>query len=209
MLHDLLVSLSTEIPLIATTFGGIAAICGFIFAVYRFMRPGFEAAKRHFQLLDVIHKEFSPNGGSSMKDSINRIEHSIGVLRKDVAEEVFKTGSRQWALVATQKDPVWESDANGLAIRVNSQLSNLVQRGFEDFKGAGWENVIHILDRERVSAEWEEAVSKARAFESEYRVVTAITKDVFSVRAIATPYYDHEGQIIGWIGRYVSTEKAA
>ena len=128
MLHDLLVTLSTVIPLIATTLGGIAAICGFIFAVFKFMQPGLAAFKRHFQLLDVISKEFSPNGGSSMKDSINRIEHSIDVLRKDVAEEVFKTGSRQWALVATQKDPVWESDANGHAIRFNAQLSNLVQR---------------------------------------------------------------------------------
>lgn len=144
-----------------------------------------------------------------MKDSINRIEKNIQVLRKDVAEEVFKTGARQWALVATQKDPVWESDANGHVARINAQLSKLVQRGFEEMKGAGWENVIHPSDRERVSAEWDEAIERRRAFESEYKIIANITKDVYKVRALATPYYDHEGAVIGWIGRYIDTQRAA
>jgi hypothetical protein len=51
---------------------------------------------RQYKLLITIFSEFKPNGGSSLRDAINKIQNTIVIV-----------DARQWAIVAGLRDPMW------------------------------------------------------------------------------------------------------
>lgn len=203
--------IADNITTIASIVGGLAVISGGIWSLFNFFIPGFKAMRNHFEIVEKMSHEFRPNGGSSLKDSLNRLETSSETQQKKlsgIVEEIQAMSARQWALVATQKDPVWEADANGRWLRLNVELANLAERGSEEFLNNGWENAIHKEDYNRVVNEWEDAIEKKRTFDSEYRVVAKSSKIVYKVHAIATPYHMINGTLIGFIGRFVSVKSS-
>jgi predicted transcriptional regulator len=57
---------------------GVAAVAGVVFTILRFYIKSF--AK---QELEEIKHELKPNGGSSMKDQITRLEKSVATLEQE------------------------------------------------------------------------------------------------------------------------------
>ena len=57
---------------------GVAAVAGIIFTVLRFYIRAFAR-----QELEDIRHELKPNGGSSIKDQVTRLENDIKSLKKD------------------------------------------------------------------------------------------------------------------------------
>lgn len=57
---------------------GVAAVAGIVFTILRFYIKTF--AK---QELEEIRHELKPNGGSSMKDQITRLEKSVSILERE------------------------------------------------------------------------------------------------------------------------------
>lgn len=189
---------------------GVAILGGMVMTFWKIIFPLKKEWETNVRLLSTIAKEFQPNGGSSIRDSMNRVEKSQVQIEnsiKELQEVSQKQHERQWALAATQNDPIWESDSDGMCIKINARLANLTQRGIEDFRGSGWENVVYNPDRARVFSEWKDAVEKERAFESEYRVISAVTKDIYQIKAIATPYFTEDNRLLGYIGRYIEATK--
>lgn len=195
--------------------GGITALGGLVFTTWKVAIPMFKAFKKHTDTLDSISKEFTSNGGTSMRDVLNKLSEDATVMKTDMDElkrttdnnnkEIIRIGSRQWALVATQKDPVFEADSDGSYLRVNSMFSNLTERSYDEVKGNGWENIIHPEDRHRVVDEWDSAVQKTRAFESSFRIISQHSDKVWQITCVASPYYDdNDGKLIGYIGRYLN-----
>jgi PAS domain-containing protein len=137
---------------------------------------------RQYKLLIAIFSEFKPNGGSSLRDAINKIQDTIVIV-----------DARQWAIVAGLRDPMWESDADGGCVRANRALLDLVQRDFDEMAGSG------------VWADWLSAVQRKRTFECTYHVINKAGQK-FNVNAIAIPFRSTSGEVVGYVGRYSKVE---
>lgn len=58
---------------IAVVAGGLVAVGGILRALYRFF-------KKLDNALSAVHRELLPNGGSSLRDAVNRIEERINLV---------------------------------------------------------------------------------------------------------------------------------
>jgi len=139
--------------------------------------------------LDEIIKELKPNGGSSIKDQLNRLETAVSISQ---AERLL--------LLDTINQGVWACDRKGNYSWVNDALRKAVGGSMADFVGNNWENVIYPEDRDIVTREWERAIDQERDFNLHYRLHNLTTNQPVKVHAIATPARNFAGDIIGWNG---------
>lgn len=175
---------------------GLGALAGGVFVVWRVVMPYLRLLSSLQTKLAFIEEQLRPNGGSSLRDRVNAIDTKLN--QKD---------ARQWALVSSMREPVWESSPEGLCLRVNPAMLALTQRSADEYLGNNWETTVHPEDRERCAAEWETAVIRRRSFDMTFRVVQR-GGAVFRVEALSAPYIDLNTQkIAGWIGRYVHVER--
>jgi PAS domain S-box-containing protein len=122
----------------------------------------------------LVVQELQPNGGASVRDSLNRIE-----LRQVLQEQ------RQKAILSDMSVGVFETDHDGNYIWVNRKYLRMTGRAPDEVKGSGWINTIAKRDRERVVMAWNKAIAAGREFEEEF---TMITPDDDRVKVQARTY---------------------
>ncbi|HNO70136.1 MAG TPA: PAS domain-containing protein [Bacteroidia bacterium] len=110
--------------------------------------------------IENILKELRPNGGSSLKDQLSRIENSVDLLDVKVA-----------AVAIASNVGYWKSDSKGNAIEVGKSLCAILGRTESEIKGSNWVSSIHTSDRIAVKNEWDSSVRDNRNFEMNYRFV--------------------------------------
>ncbi len=192
---------------IAKIVAALITVGGAAFAVWKWILPGLKSVKRSFvqmekiaDIADAVIGEFRANGGSSLRDSVNRIENGLEAVRIDAT----RMDARQWALVASLRDPIFETDGNGNCVRANWAYLNLTGRQLTEVLGCGWEVIIAPEDRAKVFSEWEASIKKARSYEGEYDIIS-VDKTRYRVVCIARPFVDPKtNSILGYIGRFVS-----
>lgn len=113
------------------------------------------------EVVKFVANELRPNGGASVRDSLNRIE-----LRQVLQEQ------RQKAILSDMSVGVFETDNEGLFIWVNRKYLRMTGRAPSEVSGTGWINTVAERDRERVWEEWTHAVQEAREFESRFLLIT-------------------------------------
>ena len=138
--------------------------------------------------LDEIALQLTNNGGTSLKDAIDRIEH----------KQDFMTARMQTHLHTNDK-ALFETDREGYIIYINKAYQKLTGLGGGDAKEMGWVNVIDSKDRDRVVKSWFNAVKARRDFDEHLDLITA---DGQVCRARATAYIirDGKGRMLGHIG---------
>lgn len=181
--------ISHNITLIASIVGGLTALIVFIKKVKKPVTSFYTKGMKLFEavpLIEDIQKQFYPNGGSSMRDSINRIESGVQAALE-----------RDWVNYELDSRGIFEVDSEGKKCRVNKAWCNLTGISQDDaVNGYGWINGIHHDDRARVRAEWESAIKENRTSEMEYRTAMGI-----KVLAIATVLRNKtNGATLGWLG---------
>lgn len=129
-------------------------------------------------------KQFRPNGGSSIRDSLNRLE-------------VLVVSSRQTSLTLASALGVayFQSDAEGDFRFVSREWQRMAGMFAEDAMGNGWVNGIHPDDRATVVAEWREAYRHHRAFRVACRMATGV-----HVNITANPIKAPSGVLEGYVG---------
>lgn len=110
--------------------------------------------------IENILKELKPNGGSSLKDQISRIEANLELIDVKVA-----------AVAIASNVGYWKSDSKGNAIEVGKSLCAILGRTESEIKGSNWVSSIHTSDRIAVKNEWDSSVRDNRNFEMNYRFV--------------------------------------
>lgn len=105
--------------------------------------------------------ELRPNGGASIRDSLNRIE-----IRQVLQEQ------RQKAILSDMSVGVFETDTVGNFVWVNRKYLRMTGRSPMEVRGSGWINTIAERDRERVIQEWKDAMDANREFESRFMLIT-------------------------------------
>jgi len=108
-----------------------------------------------------VVSEFRPNNGTSMKDTMNRIE-----TRQLLGEQT------QWAILDDMKVGVYTTDGNGEFLRVNRKYLRMTGRTPAEVRGSGWVNTVATRDRDRVEHDWAQAIAEEREFESEFLLIT-------------------------------------
>jgi PAS domain-containing protein len=143
--------------------------------------------------IDRIYQEVTPNGGSSLKDSVNRIE-----TRQIIQEQ------RQHAYASHLSTPIFETDATGACTWANKAYLDFVDANPEDIMGHGWINFIDYEDQHRVAESWASAIRDKRAFRLEYTMV--LPEKHTKVVGETTVIRDGNGAVLGYIGSFTPVE---
>ncbi|MGH2616047.1 MAG: PAS domain-containing protein, partial [Thermomicrobiales bacterium] len=103
--------------------------------------------------------------------------------------------------VMEQRSPVglYQTDATGACVYVNSRWCELTGLDAEQAIGAGWAQALHPDDRERVFAAWTQAAETANPFADEYRFLHPDGTVVW-VYGQATPEVGDDGAAAAFIG---------
>lgn len=150
---------------------------GALWVIYeKMIKPSFILFKKIRSTTDIIEKiynEFKPNGGSSMRDSINRLENDIRNLNH------FK-----FAILNTDERPIFLTDDKGKYIFANLSYLSLADRELEEVLNSGWMNNVKLNERTIVHNEWNNAINDKRNFELQYTFVNREGNE-YNVHSIA------------------------
>lgn len=142
-----------------------------------------DLVQNHLPILIKISEEFRPNGGSSMKDALNRVEKHQ------------RLNHQRMKLMQTDKLQ-YEANEKGECIWVSPRLAELAGMDDSKFIGNGWINAVEHDDRQEVWDEWQKAIIQKRDFSFEFR----LAKNNLKVKSYATVVKDSKNQTIGMIG---------
>lgn len=137
-------------------------------------------------VLTEVAKEFRPNGGSSMRDAIDRLEK-----KSSLSEQ------RTRALISCLDIPCFESDAKGQCVWVSKKWTELAGISLEEAQGNGWVVALPEHERERVFEEWQSAIEQEREFVLTYDF--GLNKQT-KVKAVSTVVRDKKDNIISFFG---------
>lgn len=162
-------------------------VCDFCTSVRHFFSVGNHVADLRNKV-DYVYEELKPNSGSSVKDSIKRIEDNIIVLmnKHRIILDDYHTG-------------IIETNGKGEITWANATYLELTNRELREIIGNGWINAVHPEDRARVYAEWQDAMEQARTFEGNFRILKQDGK-ILKVQGHAFPIKGKE-RIQGYIGK--------
>lgn len=116
--------------------------------------------QRMMDIGEQLHSILTPNGGSSIADTINKISNDIAWIT-----------SRLKLLSSKETDMTFEASAAGEFINANKFFLHFVDRSLEEVIRNGWLNIITEKDRDRVWKAWNKAVEQERDFESDFHII--------------------------------------
>jgi PAS domain S-box-containing protein len=144
-------------------------------------------------MINSFYREFSTNGGKSIKDQITRIDDNtrLSELRsKLVATTLLTTGS-------------FECSPDGLLTWANKALCDLFGISYDEMLGKGWLSGIDENERADVWFQWMENVENGIPHESVFTVNNRKTNETFTCRSNAFTHKNGNGKILGYYGTIV------
>jgi len=163
MNHELLVNIEHYATLIIAL-GGALTTC---FYIIRKFYQIFKKFSEHLQAIDnamptllKIAEEFKPNHGSSLRDSIDRIE-----------EEMLRTQIKVHALLSTTHVAYLVIDGKNECSWANCKYLEIMETTVEQVLHRGWISHIHPEDRGTIIEEWTRAIADKRDFRYIYRLL--------------------------------------
>ena len=187
-----------RITAIVISMAAIVAISGKFY--HRKVSPALKTLKLHahamsmlpelVESVDEIHKQLQTNGGTSMRDAINRIEDRQ-LLNLQMIQAVYGHG-------------YFRSNKDGSIIECSRSLSKTFGRSEVELLGNMWLTWIADKDRDRVWQEWSAAVSQQRDLEDIFTIKGFQGKEV-EVRLAAQKLTGRDGGYLGHLGVFTRT----
>lgn len=139
--------------------------------------------------VSAIRAELLPNGGSSVRDAINRIE-----------EKVILTDRMHWAIRQDGPYGIFRCDKEGRNLEVNRTFCRWLSVGADELLSHGWQNFVrNTPENDEFHQEWVRAFSQGREIELSCHMKTSsglpITLDIK-----AYPLTNRTGQIGEYLG---------
>lgn len=126
------------------------------------VKDHFERFENCVSSIENIKKEFTANGGGSLKDHIGRLSVELSEIKQS-----------QRAQLAYNIHPIFEADKDGHCIYANRAYLRMLGVGIEEIEGQGWKSFIHPDSKDLVFREWEAAVNDQRDFKLTYKFLAA------------------------------------
>lgn len=163
-------------------FGIIISVVGggfglFAWVLKRIIRPTIELYRSQKQLVQqvgIIKKEVTPNGGSSIKDIINKIDRRQVMIDK-----------RSKAIFYNVEDAILEVDEKGYILWANRKFHDLM--GSKNIKGLDWVSYIDEPQRANFLTELESCSQKVRELKFETN-----STDGQKIMFLGFPYRDND-----------------
>lgn len=149
--------------------------------------------------ISEIKKELTPNGGTSIKDTVNKLAvnmDKIVVSIDHLSRQGARMELRQQNILNSVSIPTFETDKDGECVFANKAYLELIGRSMEEIRGPSWINMIHPEDRTKVKNEWVAVLADKRNFELTYRVVCR-EHMIYDVTCVATSIAGN-----GYIGKF-------
>jgi len=185
---------------IITILGGLGSAAGTVYGFYRLViKPTYAVIKKlraSFEILEKMQEEFKPNGGSSLRDAINRIETKL----------LIEQQARR-AMTMAMDVGIFETDGQGMCTWINQYYSDLTGLTNEEAKNLGWVTGIFEDDRERVVEEWESAVKHKRSFKLDFGMVNGRNGEYAKVHCDASPITNIKAEVVGFVGIVIKYNK--
>jgi len=132
--------------------------------------------------------QFQPNGGTSMSDSLRRIE-----LRQAINE------GRHRSLISILKIVMFETNKTGRLDWVSKSFCDLTGKITEELIDNNWLNIIIEEHREKVWEEWNDAINQKREFHMKFKILTSDGKHCLII--CRTHFvFGPNSEIVGYIG---------
>ncbi|WP_026733887.1 PAS domain S-box protein [Fischerella sp. PCC 9605] len=124
----------------------------------------------------------------------------LEITDRKQAELALQESQRRYQTLA-EASPVgiFHTDSCGNCLYVNQRWSDITGLSTEAGLGNSWTSAIHVDDRDRVFAEWQETIAAKKPFYFEYRFVHPDSKIVWVISQ-ALPEFDDDGELKGYIG---------
>ena len=135
--------------------------------------------------IDEIRKQLRTNGGTSMRDAINRIEDRQ-LLNLQMIQAVYGHG-------------YFRSGTDGSVVECSRSLSKTFGRSETDLLGNMWLTWVSEKDRDRVWREWSAAVSQQRDMEEVFTIKGFQGKES-EIRLSAQKLTGRDGGYLGHLG---------
>lgn len=198
---DILEQIAAQWPLLATTTSAVIVVVKYAPLAWKVAKQMYALARalEAISLLpdkvDELSAQVKPNGGSSLRDAIDRIGHRIAAM-----EVLDRTRWHMDPHIAS-----FRNDAHGNCIAANLKLCQLFGVSESELTGMNWRNSVHPSDIERMTKEWTEAVKMGADFTMRVKYQdergTPIPS-LCSAKAIKV-----NGQVIGWLGMVEPEDK--
>lgn len=147
-----------------------------------------ERLDRQDYMLRSIRAELKPNGGSSLRDVVDRLSVEAAASRG-----LLRTLYNASAMASFHCDPVGEyTFANEVYLR-------LVGRNIHDVLGSNWLNCVEPSEREMVRQSWEDSIYNRRIFEMRFYIAQPRGVKV-PVLCRAEPFLDDKHRVVMWLG---------
>ncbi len=182
MLHYL----GNEIAWWAGTITAALLVCG---TIVRYIYLPLQRIVRVALKIEPLVKELMPNGGTSMKDLVTRIN-----------ERMIQLEMRFQATVLETSHGIIYTDGDGHVTWANWTFCRMVDRDLTELRGSGWIYAIAPKDRNRVMAEWAEAVREKRNYESSHSFINSSDREI-PASVVAYCMHDEKGSILGYFAK--------
>lgn len=180
--------------MVAATAAAIGAAGTLAYGGYRGVRAGiaftrraWEFGRRTTSIYALIEKELQPNGGSSLRDTVSRIE-----MRQMTSDR------RHRAFLSAAVTAHFETNERGEYIWVNPAFKRLIDRDWESIRGNGWVNSISQSYRDDVCDEWQRAIAQRRDFTMDYVIKRG--NEQLHVHSHAIAMLKENGELLGYVG---------
>lgn len=142
----------------------------------------------------AIREQVFSNGGSSLRDAVDRIADELHVERE------IRRATSQHAAV-----PLWEADANGNIFWCNASFAKLLGVSTEDLKDHGWLSMVAHDDLARVKHEILQ--SGSHDHHVDYRVHLPGVITMLHVKTRWKRVTGHTGKTVRYVGTVISHEQ--
>jgi PAS domain S-box-containing protein len=201
----------------------IGAIWAFLKWVWPYLKNGYERTIAVFRIVEqmptvlesmqsvdtlsrqvsIIMKQVMPDGGSSLADSMKRIETTVS----DNAKRSEATGKNVALMTATMRatsntNPrmaTFETSSEGLLVDCNKTYLRWTGKTLNEMLNWGWINTVHPDDRDMIRREWNQAVVDVRQSIHKYRMLDE-DGACFYVEVTATPIPEGSYPCEKWVG---------
>lgn len=161
-------------------------VFGFLWKVW--LKKRYEEGRDLYQKIQKMAEEFRPNGGSTLRDAINRIEEKVTIQEQ-----------KTLAIIKSMPLGTWTADQNGKFNDLNKTMCRITGRTESELKGDNWSNWVHPEEKEDVFDEWKRCVQNDLNFDMEFNFILP-NGNKQKVHASAYQLRDATGRLVGFLG---------